>query len=418
MIVKPEIASAAFADFVREHHAPTVMQILPSLDGGGVEQGVIDINAAIVKAGGRSIVISSGGKRVPEIARGGGTHIRLPVHSKNPLIIAANILRLRKIIRAHNVDIVHACSRAPAWSAGRAVRGTQARYVTSVHSAHKIENRFKRIYNAATTKGELVMTVSHFLAEHIERNYGVDPAKVRVVHRGVALSRFHPNSVTPEQLIKISSQWRVPDGAPVILLPARLSRLKGHMFLIDALRDLPQKDFFCLFVGAARGNGSYHKELEKYIDDAGLAGKARIVSPCDDMPAAYMLSTVVVAPSLEPEGFGRVAIEAQAMGRPLIATDHGGAQETVIADETGWLVPPGDVPALGRALKEALALDANQRAKLATRAMSHIAKNFTNENMAAGTLDVYAEVLNMPRAQALPSNDAAGLLDDRAAHAG
>ncbi len=418
MIIKPEITSVTFADFVREKHAPTVMQILPSLDGGGVEQGVIDINAAICRAGGHSIVVSSGGRRVPEIARAGGTHIRLPVHSKNPLVIAANILRLRKIIRNHNVDIVHACSRAPAWSAGRAVQGTMARYVTSVHSAHKIENRFKRLYNSSTTKGELVMTVSHFLAEHVARNYNVDLAKIRVVHRGVALSRFHPNSVTPEQLIKISAQWRVPDGAPVILLPARLSRLKGHMFLIDALRALPQQDYFCLFVGAARGNGAYGRELEKYIEDAGLAGKARIVSHCDDMPAAYMLATVVVAPSLEPEGFGRVAIEAQAMGRPLIATDHGGSQETVIADETGWLVPPGDVPALTAALKEALALDANQRAKLATRAMSHIAQHFTNENMAAGTLDVYAELLNGATTRALPSNDGAPRLSDLSTRAG
>ncbi len=416
MIIKPEITSAAFTDFVRDHYAPAIMQILPSLDGGGVEQGVIDINAAIVAAGGRSIVVSSGGRRVPEIERAGGLHIKLPVHSKNPLVMAANVGRLRKLIRAHNVDVVHACSRAPAWSAGRAVQGTNARYVTSVHSAHKLDNGFKRLYNASTTKGELVMTVSHFLADHIEREYKVDPAKIRVVHRGVALERFHPNSVTPEQLIKISTQWRVPDGAAVILMPARLSRLKGHMFLIDALQGLQKKDYFCLFVGNARGNGSYPKELEKYIDDAGLAGMVRMVSHCDDMPAAYMLATVVVAPSLEPEGFGRIAIEAQAMGRPLIATGHGGSQETVLPNETGWLVPPGDVPALSQALREALSLDANQRARLATHAMSHIAAHFTNENMTAGTLDVYAELLNRALVQGRPSNDAAHA--DHLAHAG
>jgi glycosyltransferase involved in cell wall biosynthesis len=197
----------------------------------------------------------------------------------------------------------------------------------------------------------------------------------------------------------------VPDGAPVIMLPARLSRIKGHMFLIDALQQLTQKDFFCLFVGSDIGNEHYHKELETYIENSGLGGSVRIVNHCDDMPAAYMLSTVVVSPSLEPEGFGRIAIEAQAMGRPLITTDHGGSRETVLRDETGWLVKPGDVPGLTAALREALSLNAAQRAKLATRAMSHIGGHFTNESMSAGTLDVYAELLQSSTTQALPSNE-------------
>jgi glycosyltransferase involved in cell wall biosynthesis len=342
---------------------------------------------------------------VREIVKAGGTHIVLPVHSKNPLILAANIARLRKIIRNYNVDIVHACSRAPAWSAGRAVQGTSARYVTSVHAAHKISGSLKRLYNSSITKGERVIAVSHFLADYLEKNYQVDSANIRVVHRGVALEKFHPNSVTPDRLIKVAKQWRVPDGASVIMLPARLSRIKGHMFLIDALQQLPQRDFFCLFVGSAIGNENYQKELETYIENSALGGAVRIVNHCDDMPAAYMLATVVVSPSLEPEGFGRIAIEAQAMGRPLITTDHGGSRETVLRDQTGWLVTPGDVPGLTAALSEALTLDAQQRARLATRAMSHIAAHFTNDSMSAGTLDVYAELLQLASRRALPSND-------------
>ena len=185
------------------------------------------------------------------------------------------------------------------------------------------------------------------------------------------------------------------------------------MFLIDALQQLKQKDFFCLFAGSDIGNKHYHSELETYIENSGLSGSVRIVNQCDDMPAAYMLSTVVVAPSLEPEGFGRIAIEAQAMGRPLIATDHGGGRETILRDETGWLVTPGDVHGLATALNEALALDAGQRAKLATRAMSHIAAHFTNESMCAGTLDVYAELLHAAAAQALPSNDSQRAIGSR-----
>jgi glycosyltransferase involved in cell wall biosynthesis len=404
MIRMPDVMSAAFRDFVERDHAPVVMQVLPALNSGGVEQGVIDLNAAIVKAGGHSIVVSSGGAREKEIVKAGGIHIRLPVDSKNPFVIATNIPRLRRIIRKYNVDIVHACSRAPAWSAGRAAQGTSARYVTSIHAEHKITGSLKKLYNSSITKGERVIAVSHFLADYLEINYQVDPAKVRVVHRGVAVDRFHPNAVTPDRLIKLTKQWRVPDGASVIMLPGRISRVKGHMVLIDALKKLQQNDLFCLFVGSSIGNEHYAKDLEEYIEKSGLSGSVRIVSACDDMPAAYMLSTVVVSAATKPEGFGRIQIEAQAMGRPIISTDHGGAKETIIPDETGWLVVPGDANDLARALGEALSLDAGQRARLATRSMGHAVTHFSNEQMCACTLDVYAELLNAAATRALPSN--------------
>ncbi len=405
MIRTPDTISDAFHSLSSSGRAPVIMQVLPALNAGGVEQGVVDINAAIIRAGGHSIVVSAGGRRVAEITKAGGTHIALPVDSKNPLTIARNISRLRKIIREENVDIVHACSRAPAWSAGRAVIGTSARYVTSCHAAHKITSALKRLYNSSIAKGERVIAVSHFLADYLEQNYQVAPEKICVVHRGVALEKFHPNSVTPERLIKIARQWRIPDGAAVIMLPGRISRTKGHMFLIDAMRQLRQRDVFCLFVGSDTGNENYRKELEAYISGKELGGSVRLVNACDDMPAAYMIATVVVAPSLVPEGFGRVAVEAQAMGRPVIATDHGGVRETILRDETGWLVPCGDVAGLASALSEALALDTRQRALLATRAMSHVAQRFTNERMCAGTLDVYAELLEEAGIRALPSND-------------
>lgn len=405
MIGTLDTTSIAFRSFADRRHVPVIMQVLPALNAGGVEQGVVDLNAAIVAAGGKSIVVSAGGTRVREIVKAGGTHIVLPVNSKNPLTIAANIRRLRKLIRKYNVDIVHACSRAPAWSAGRAVQGTSARYVTSCHAAHKITGKLKRLYNSSIAKGERVIAVSHFLADYLEQNYQVDPALVRVIHRGVVVEKFHPNAVTPDRLIKLAQQWRIPDGASVIMLPGRISRIKGHICLIDAIEQLQNKDVFCLFVGSDIGNESYRKELEDYIDKKGLSSAVRIVNNCDDMPTAYMLATVVVSPSLVPEGFGRIAVEAQAMGRPVIATDHGGARETILRDETGWLVEPGDVPQLVKALGEAVSLDGRQRALLATRAMGHVAAHFTNEKMCAGTLDVYAELLEMAAGRALPSND-------------
>ncbi|MFH1158528.1 MAG: glycosyltransferase family 4 protein [Pseudomonadota bacterium] len=405
MIGTSETVSVAFRNFVDTVHAPTILQVLPALNSGGVEQGVIDINAAVVRAGGHSIVVSSGGSREREIVKAGGTHVTLPVDSKNPVTIAANIGRLRKIVRDCHVDVVHACSRAPAWSAGRAVQGTSARYVTSCHAAHKITGPLKKLYNSSVARGERVIAVSHFLADTLEKNYGVDPALIRVVHRGVAIEKFHPNSVTPERLIKIARQWRIPDGASVIMLPGRISRIKGHMFLIDAMRRLAQKDIFCLFVGSDTGNENYRRELEAYIGSKDLGGDVRIVTNCDDMPAAYMLATVVVSPSLVPEGFGRVPVEAQAMGRPVIAMDHGGARETIMRNETGWLVAPGDVEQLSVALAEAVSLDTRQRAILATRAMGYVAEHFTNEKMCAGTLDVYAELLENNAMRALPASN-------------
>lgn len=389
-----DITSNAFRHFVDTGRAPVVMQIVPALNAGGVEQGVIDINAAVVRAGGTSIVVSAGGLRVHEIAKAGGLHIALPVQSKNPITMYANVGRLRRLIRQHGVDIVHACSRAPAWSAARAVQGTSARFVTSCHAAHKISGNIKRFYNSSIARGERVITVSHFLADYLEQNYKVDPNMIRVIHRGVALEKFHPNSVTPDRLIGLAQKMRIPADAFVVMLPGRLSRIKGHMFMLDAIEALNRRDVFCLFVGTDIGNADYRRELEKYIADKDLGGMVRIVTDCNDMPAAYMISTVVVSPSLVPEGFGRIPIEAQAMGRPVIATDHGGTRETILRDETGWLVQPGDTASLARALQEAINLDPRERAALATRAMAHVAEHFTNEQMCQGTLDVYAEVLS------------------------
>jgi len=394
MVRISDTVSIAFRQLVEGGKPPVVMQVVPALESGGVEQGVIDINAAIVKAGGKSIVVAAFGKRVHEITRAGGTFVQLPVKSKNPLTMLLNVWRLRRVIRKYNVDVVHACSRAPAWSARRAVKGTKAHFITSCHAAHTVGNIFKRFYNSSIASGERVIAVSHFLADYLEQNYGTDPEKIRVIHRGITLAKYHPNAVTPERLIKVAQSWRVPDGASVIMLPGRVTRKKGHQFLIDALYSLRMPDVFCVFLGSSLGNEAYRAELEKYISEKGLEGSVRIVPACDDMPAAYMLATVTVAPTLEPEGFGRIAIEAQAMGRPVIVTDHGGVRETVLRDETGWMVPAGDVSALASAVREALSLDNKERALLATRGMAHVAENFTNDKMCSKTLDVYAEVIN------------------------
>lgn len=372
---------------------PVIMQIIPELGAGGAEQGCIDIAAEIVRAGARSIVVSNGGYRVPELLRVGATHINLPVHSKNPVVMWRNIARLQKLIRQNKVNIVHARSRAPAWSALKACKGTDAHFITTCHAPYNISGEAKRMYNRSIAQGEIVIAISNFVAKYLMDNYAVDPAKIRVIPRGIPIERFHPTAVTAERLISLSRELRIPEGANIIMLPGRLTRWKGHHILIEAIEKLEREDIFCLLIGADQGRTEYRKELEETITAKNLGSKIRIVDHCNDMPAAYMLSTVVVSASTDPEGFGRIPVEAQAMGRPVVATDHGGAQETILRGQTGWLVPPGDPAALAKAIGEALSLNPMQRAVLATRSMSHVAANFTRERMAEQTLGVYAEIL-------------------------
>ncbi len=373
--------------------SPVVMQIIPELGPGGAEQGCIDIAAELTKAGSTAIVVSHGGPRVHELARHGAMHINLPVHSKNPLTIWRNISRLRRIIKKHNVDIVHVRSRAPAWSAMMACKKTTARYMATCHAPYNISGKTKRFYNSAIAKGERVIAISNHVANYLLENYKIDRRNIRLIHRGISLDKFHPNIITPAQIIKVSSEWRLPDGASVVMLPGRITRWKGHHVLIDAMAKLNRPDVFCVLIGSDQGRTEYRQELEEAIKEKNLGGQIRIINHCNDMPAAYMLSTVVVSASTDPEGFGRIPVEAQAMGRPIIATDHGGAQETVLKNETGWLVPHSDSDALAKAIEEVLNLDPTQRSILATRAMSHVEQNFTKEIMADKTLNVYAELL-------------------------
>ncbi len=372
---------------------PVVMQIIPSLGAGGAEQGCIDVAADLVKSGATSIVVSHGGHRIPEILRGGSTHIDLPVHSKNPIVMWRNIGRLRRLIREHNVDIVHARSRAPAWSAWKACQKTAARFMTTCHAPFNISGDMKRFYNSSIAKGERVIAISNYVREYLLKNYEIDERNIRLIHRGVTIEKFHPNAVAPTHLIKLSNEWRLPDGCSIVMMPGRLTRWKGHLVLVEAMAKLERKDVFCVMIGDDQGRKEYRAEVEEAIRTKDLEGRVRIIGHCADMPAAYMLANVVVSASTDPEGFGRIPIEAQAMGRPIVATNHGGAMETILPGETGWLVPPNDADAMAKAIDEALAMDGEKRSMMATHAMMHIAENFTRSKMVDETLNVYAELL-------------------------
>ncbi len=380
---------------------PVIMQIIPELGPGGAEQGCIDIAAEIVKGGAQAIVVSNGGQRVHELERVGAVHINLPVHSKNPVVMWRNVSAIRKLINRYNVNIVHVRSRAPAWSAYYACKKTKAHFITTCHAPYNISGEAKKFYNSSIAHGERVIAISNYVANYLRDHYKLDDRTIRLIPRGIPIEKFHPTAVTPERLITLAQDWRIPDSANIVMLPGRLTRWKGHMVLIEAMERLQKTDLFAVIIGSDQGRTEYRKELEEAIKEKGLEGRVRMVDHCNDMPAAYMLSTIVVCPSTDPEGFGRVPVEAQAMGRPIIAADHGGAQETILRGQTGWLVPPSDSTALAGAIEEALGLTPTQRSMLATRAMAHIASQFTKTHMADRTLDVYAELL---RQEFAPSN--------------
>jgi glycosyltransferase involved in cell wall biosynthesis len=376
---------------------PVVLQVLPSLRGGGAERGAVDVAAAIVAAGGTALVASAGGPMVRELQRVGAQHIELPLDSKNPFVIHANARRLVRLIRRHRIDIIHARSRAPAWSAMIAARRTGCRFVTTFHGAYSLGSRLKHRYNAVMTKGDRVIAVSDFIADHIHAHYAVDPDRLRVIHRGVDLWLFDPERVTGHRVVQLAQQWRLPDGVPVVMLPGRLTRLKGHRVLIEALGRIRDRELVCVLVGSGHGRSAYRRELEELIGDLGT--RVHFAETCGDMPAAYMLADVVISASVSPESFGRTIAEAQAMGCPVIASDHGGAHEQLAGAPMAWLVPPGDPDALADAIVAALDLSNEERATLARAAIANVRARFSNGVMCAKTLGVYWELLGAEQVQ-------------------
>ncbi|WP_340116604.1 glycosyltransferase family 4 protein [Pelagibius sp. 7325] len=372
---------------------PVVLQIVPSLVTGGAERGTIEIAAALVAEGGTAIVASEGGPMENDLRRAGALHLKLPAASKNPIVMYRNVARIAQIIESYSVGIVHVRSRAPAWSAKAACERTGAHFITTFHAPYNFSNALKKRYNQIMAEGERVIAISEFIAQHVRENYNVDPARLRVIRRGIDIARFDPDRVSAERMIQLSTRWRLPDGVPLILMPGRLTRWKGQTVLLDALAQLKDLDYRCVMVGSDQGRTAYRRELEALVASHGLETRVSIMDECNDMPAAYMLSDVVVSPSTDPEGFGRTVGEAQAMGRPVVASDHGGAREQIIDRRTGFLFPNRDAAALAAGLRRALALAPDARARLHDDAVHRVRAEFSKDQMCARTLGVYREVL-------------------------
>ena len=371
----------------------TVLQVLPALETGGVERGTVEMVQAIVRAGGSALVASAGGRLVAAVERAGGTHITLQLASKNPARIWRNAARLAFLIRAADVDIVHARSRAPAWSAWLACRKTGARFVTTWHGVYKENAPGKRRYNAVMARGERIIAISQFVAAKLKARHQVDPGRLRVIPRGVDTAMFDPAAVGGDRMARLARQWRLPDGASTIVLPARLTRWKGHAVMLEAMAKLERQDVFLVLVGAEQGRVRFRRELLARAETLGLSDRVRLVGHCEDMPAAMMLADIVVNPSIEPEPFGRTVIEAQAMGRPVVVSDAGGTAETVEHGVTGWRVRPGDPGALAATIDVILRLEPAERAAFGARARSSVCTNYTTAAMQQATLEVYRELL-------------------------
>jgi glycosyltransferase involved in cell wall biosynthesis len=345
---------------------------------------------AISRAGGIALVASGGGRMVGQVQHAGGRHIALPLDTRSPIAIWRNAARLEALIRRERVAIVHARSRAPAWSAWLACQRTGVPFVTTYHGTYDERFPLKRAYNSVMARGRIVIAASRFIADLISTRHKVDPARIKVIPRGVDPAIFNPAAVSGDRIARMAADWRLPDDVRTVMLPGRLTSWKGHTVLLDAIAQLRRPDVMCVLVGSDQGRHRYTSDLERQARRLGIADRLRLVGQCDDMPAALALSDVVVHASIRPEAFGRVVIEAQAMGRPVIASDLGGPVETVRHSETGWRVRPNDPSALAEAIGTALDLDPADRLALGQRARASVP---TVRQMQELTLDVYEEVL-------------------------
>jgi glycosyltransferase involved in cell wall biosynthesis len=381
----------------------TILQIIPDLEAGGAERTTVDIAEGLAHAGARALVATEGGRLVGELQAKGGVWIPFRAATKNPLSMLVNVRRLARICHDERVALVHARSRAPAWVALGAARSLNIPFVTTYHGSYAGRSSVKVLYNSVMARGDAVIANSHYTADLIRSLYPQAADRIRVIHRGTDFSVFSPMAVAPERVENLRKSWNVAPHERVVLLAARLTGWKGQKVLIEAaarLRDAGVTDVAYILAGDPQGRDSYVRDLESLIEARRLTGIVRRVGHCTDMPAAFLAASVVTVPSTEPEAFGRSAVEAQAMGTPVVVSDLGAVPETVLSppavaphERTGWRIPPADVDALAEAVGAALALGASARIAMGVRARDHVERHFSLERMVAGTLEVYSDLL-------------------------
>ncbi|MDB5423549.1 MAG: glycosyl transferase [Phenylobacterium sp.] len=380
----------------------TLLQVVPELETGGAEQTTLDVARAVIDAGGRALVATRGGRMTARLEADGARLAQMPVQSKNPLVMLGNASRLVDLIRREKVSLVHARSRAPAFSALWAAQATKTPFVATYHGVYRARSSLKRWYNAVMTRGDLVIANSDYTRDHVLAEHQIDPARIVTIPRGVDLDRFNPSWVTPDRLEKLRLDWGIAEGdrRTKFLLAGRLTRIKGHLTIIAAAAQMQaegRSDFLVIFAGDDQGRTEYGEELARAIAGAGLQDTVKIVGHCSDMPAAYLVADVAILPTIVPESFGRAAVEPQAMGRPVIASSHGGTVETVADGTSGWLVPPGDAEAWAGAMVRAIEAGPGRRLSMGQAGMNRTRQLYRVDAMCAATLAAYEQVLEARR---------------------
>lgn len=376
-----------------------ILQLIPSLEAGGAERACLDIAAALSAEGGRSWVFSEGGRMADELSALGGVLVKRAAATKNPARIIAHGVTIAALARSHAIDIIHARSRAPAWSGLIAAKLTGLPYVTTFHGFYGAQNSLKRLYNSVMIRGDRVIAGSQFMASHIHDTYHCPHDRIALIPRGIDTDRFDPARIDAQAVHALRQKWGASPAQKVILLPGRLTRWKGQGLLLDAVARLNDPALFTVMVGDPQGREGYVSELKTQIDRLGLANAVHIAGHVDDMPTAYQAADIIVSASTDAEAFGRVPVEAMAMGKPIVAADHGGASETLRGAEGqaafGTLFTPGDAAALAAALQQIPALPAPE---MATAARAYVIANYSTQSMCRRTLALYRSLCAAGRA--------------------
>ena len=373
---------------------PVVLQVLPELEMGGVELGTIEIASELQKQGIKNFVASQGGRLTAELKKMKVKHFTLPLKTKNIFKMRKNADELAKFIKDNGINIVHARSRAPAWSAYWAAKKAGVHYMTTFHGTYGLGPwGIKKAYNKVMTLGERVIVISNHIKNHVLQHYKVDESKLRLVHRCVDVEKFNPDLVSQERIIKATKEYHLPDDKPVLTLIGRVTRWKGQHLLVEALSKMKNKNYYCVIAGDDQGRVNYVDEIKDLANKYRLKNRVGFYGKVLDPQALMQASTVILSTAIDPEAFGRISVEGQAMGKIVVASDIGGSLDTITDGVTGKLFKSGSAISLANALDWALKLNDKEKKKIANAAQKNAKDNFTKQIMCDKTIAVYRELV-------------------------
>jgi glycosyltransferase involved in cell wall biosynthesis len=378
-----------------------VLQVIPKLGFGGAETGCYDLAHFLAEQNCKSFLITSGGQLLKYVRRDKVKVIRLPVHSKNPIIIFINFIIIFFILWIYKIDIVHARSRAPAWSCLWACFFSGKKFVTTFHGTYNFSTKLKHFYNSVMVRSKLVIGGSNFIFDHINKNYqkylNLKQQKLMVIFRGINLEFFNKNNVSEKKVNALAESWKIDKKNFIILLPGRLTSWKGQEIFIEALSLLSEEynneSFYAVILGSDQGRDVYSKKLLLLVERYRLGKKIAFIENCKEMPLAYKLSDLVVSSSIEPEAFGRVAVEAQAMNKPIVASDIGGSRETVLNGKSGLLYKYNDPKELAKAINKIMKMDKQSLNLKGDLGRKNVEKKYNVDQMCQTTFTEYKKLL-------------------------